>query len=197
MRHLLPIQVPHKESQPTQPIQLLSGRALRALPGSLDSRSKAWREASEHEADHGEAHARGRLAGVSLVIACQPTTAADPCERSFHDPAFWKDDEAVTVAAAHDLDFPGTGAGDGGFHLLPLIARIADDTLDEWKAPSRLPQQRLGAVAVLDARRMNADGEQQAEGVGQDVALAATHLLASVIAVRVERSPPLTAPFAL
>ena len=42
-----------------------------------------------------------------------------------------------------------------------------------------------------------ADGQQQAERIGQDVALAAKHLLASVIAGRVERSPPSTAPFAV
>ena len=103
----------------------------------------------------------------------------------------------MPVAAADDLEFPRAGAGDGGLHLAPLIARIADDALEEGKAASRLPQQRLGAVPVLDARRMDADGQQQAEGVGQDVALAAKDLLASVIAGRVERSPPLTAPFAL
>ena len=92
----------------------------------------------------------------------------------------------MTVAAAHDLEVPGPGAGDDGFHLLPLIARIADDALEEGKARSRLSQQRLGAIAVLNTCGMDADGEQQAESVGQDVALAATHLLASVIAGRVE-----------
>ena len=52
------------------------------------------------------------------------------------------------------------------------------------------PAAGLGTVAILDACRMDADGQQQAERIGQDVALAAKHLLASVIAGRVERSPP-------
>jgi hypothetical protein len=55
---------------------------------------------------------------------------------------------------------------------------------------------------------MNADGQQQSKSVGQDVALAAQHLLACVPRVQppagprtgsagqVERGPPLTAPFA-
>jgi len=103
----------------------------------------------------------------------------------------------VLVAAADNLEFPEAGAGDGGFHLLSLVAGIADDALDEGEASSRLPEQRLGAVAVLDARRVDSNGEQQAERVGQDMALAADHLFAGIVAGRVERSPPLTAPFAV
>ena len=121
----------------------------------------------------------------------------DPCEGAFDDPSFRQDDEAVLVAAAHDLQFPDAGAGDDSLHLAPLIARVADDALNEREAASCLPQQRLCTVSILDACRMDADGQQQAERIGQDVALAAKHLLASVIAGRVERSPPLTAPFAV
>ncbi len=61
----------------------------------------------------------------------------------------------------------------------------------------RLPEQRLCAVAVLHAGGMDADGQQQAERIGQDVALAAKHLLAGIVPGRVERSPPLMAPFAV
>src|SRR3954464_7586796 len=94
-------------------------------------------------------------------------------------------------------EFPRAGAGDGGLHLLPLVARVSDDALKEREASSSLAKQRLGAVPVLYAGGMDVHGQQQAEGVGQNVALAAKHLLASVIAGRVERSPPLTAPFAV
>jgi len=103
----------------------------------------------------------------------------------------------MAVAAAHDLKLPEAGAGDGRLHLAPLVARVADDALDEGEAPASLPEQRLRAVAVLDAGRVDVDGEQEAERVGQDVALAAHHLLAGVVPGRVERSPPFTAPFAV
>src|SRR3954454_15761860 len=116
-----------------------------------------------HEADHGETDERGRLASVTLVVACQPTTAADPGQGAFHDPSFRQHDEPVPVAAAHDLKLPSAGAGDGGLHLLPLIAGVADDALDKREAPSSLAEQSLGAVAVLYAGGVDVDGQQQAK----------------------------------
>jgi len=103
----------------------------------------------------------------------------------------------VAVTAAHDLEFPHTGAGHDSLHLATLIARVGDDALEKGKAPARLPQQRLGPVSILHAGRMDTDGQEQSEGVGQDVALAAKNLPARVIAGRVERGPPLREPFAL
>src|SRR3954469_23003535 len=120
-----------------------------------------------------------------------PTKAARPSE------VIRQHDEPVPVAAAHDLKLPSAGAGDGGLHLLPLIAGVADDALDKREAPSSLAEQSLGAVAVLYAGGGDLDGQQQANRIRQNVALAAKHLLASVIAGGVERSPPLKAPFAV
>ena len=103
----------------------------------------------------------------------------------------------MAVATANDLEVPRAGPGDGGLHLAALIARIGDDALQKREAPSGLAQQRLCAIPVLHAGRMDADGQHKAECVRQDVTLATQHLLASVIAGWVERGPPLTAPFAL
>ena len=120
-----------------------------------------------------------------------------PRQGALDDPAFREHHKAVAVAAADDLQVPGAGSGDGGLHLAALITRIGDDALQKREAPPSLPQQRLCAVPILHAGRMDADCEEQSEGVGQDVALAAKDLFARVIAGRVERGPPLTAPFAL
>ena len=134
---------------------------------------------------------------MTFVIASKATTAADPGQRPLNNPSLREDDKPVPVAAAHDLEFPGASSGADGLHLAALVARIRDDALEKGKAPARLPQQRFGAIPVLHAGRMNANREEQTQRVGQDVALAAKHLLARVIAGRVERGPPLTAPFAL
>ena len=100
---------------------------------------------------------RGRLASVALVVACQPPTTADPCQGALDNPSFRQHDEPVPVTAANDVEIPRAGAGDGGLHLLPLIARVADDALKEREAPSSLAEQRLGAVPVLYAGGMDVD----------------------------------------
>ena len=130
---------------------------------------------------------------MPLEIAGQPPVAADPSDGALHDPALWQHDEAMPVAAADDLHGPCAGASDGGGHLRPLIPCVTDDALDEGEKPACLPQQRLGAVTVLHAGGMHDHREQQAEGVGQQVALAPDDLLARVVAGRIERSAPFCA----
>ena len=123
---------------------------------------------------------------MTLVVARQPSVAADPGQGAFDDPSLGQHDEAVAVAAAHDLEHPRPRSGHGGLHLAALVTGIADDAFQEREGASRLAQQGLCAVPVLDARRMNDDAEEEPERIRQNVALAACNLLARVIAGRVE-----------
>ena len=100
----------------------------------------------------------------------------------------------MAVAAAHNLERPRARPGHGGFHLAALVSCITDDTLDEGKGPTCLPQQGLSPVSILHAGGVDGDGQEQPKRVGQDVTLATGDLLARIIAGRVERGPPLTAP---
>jgi hypothetical protein len=75
-----------------------------------------------------------------------------------------------------------------------LVSRVADEALEGGEQPARLPQQRLGAVAVLHVGGMDDHREQQAERVGQQVALAAGDLLGRVEAGRIERAAPFRCP---
>ena len=134
---------------------------------------------------------------MSLEVARQAAVAADPGNGALHNPALRQHDEAVPVAPAHDLQGPGAGAGHGGRHLRSLVPGVADDPLEEGELPPRLPQQRLGAIAVLHIGRVDHDAEQQAQRVGQQVALAADDLLARVVAGRIERAAPFCAAFAV
>ncbi len=58
-------------------------------------------------------------------------------------------------------------------------------------------QNQKGAVAVLQAGRVDDDGEDQAEGVDQEMALFALDLLARVSARRADARPPFSALFTL
>jgi len=134
---------------------------------------------------------------VTLIVPRQSPVSADPGECPLHNPALRQHDKAVTVAAADDLERPRAGPSNRGLHLAALVPCIPDDTLDEGEGPPCLPQQRLGSVSILYVGRVDAHRQEQAQRVGQDVALAASDLLARIIAGRVERSPPLRAPLAV
>jgi len=103
----------------------------------------------------------------------------------------------MEIGSLDDLEFPGTGLGDGIGRLLPLIATIGEDALDEREQASRSTQQWNGSVAILDIAGSDEDVQQEAERVDQNVALAARCLLAGIIARGIERSPPFEAPRAV
>ena len=79
-------------------------------------------------------------------------------------------------------------------HLGSGVAAVGDDALDEGKAPPRLPQKSLGAVAILDTGGVAVDVQQQTLRVDKDMALAAENLFPGIVARWVERAPPFTAP---
>jgi len=49
-----------------------------------------------------------------MAMCTKAAVATDPCDRALDDPALRQHDEAVSVAAAHDLDRPVPGAGNAG-----------------------------------------------------------------------------------
>ncbi len=147
-------------------------------------------QASEHEADHGEAHEGGDGSGMTFEITCQAAIATDPGQGSFDDPAFGQDDEVVSIAALDDLEHPAAGIGDRLCGLRSLIAGIGEDALDEGEGAARLPQNLTHAVAILNVGGMHDNAQQEAERIDQDVPLAARNLLARIEALRIERGAP-------
>ena len=109
-----------------------------------------------------------------------------------HDPPFGQDFETDrSIEPLDDIDDPGAGLRRGGGGFRALVAAIGEDPLDERKQAARaLIEHQRNAVAVLNIGRVDSDVQQQAERVDQDVALATRDLLASIIALRVERRPP-------
>ena len=104
--------------------------------------------------DRSTTHRRGSTS-KPLAVALRRTICRTMCVLSLRP-----FDEATRVAAI----------GVGAFH--------------EWVPLARALQDALAAVAVLDVGAMNLHREQPTICVGQDVALAAADLLASVEALR-------------
>jgi hypothetical protein len=147
-------------------------------------------QASEHEADHGEAHEGGDGSGIAFEITRQAAIATDPGQGSFDDPAFWQDDEVMRVGTLDDLEHPAACIGDRLCGLRSLIASIGEDALDEGKAAARLSQNLTHAVAILNVGGMHDNAQQEAERIDENMALAACNLLARIEALRVERGAP-------
>ena len=62
-----------------------------------------WGQATQHDADHGEADEGRDGSGVALEVAGQAAIAADPGKGTLDDPSLGQDDEAMGIAALDDL----------------------------------------------------------------------------------------------
>ena len=78
-----------------------------------------------------------------------------------------------------------------------FVAGIGNDGADPGPKWRQTADKAFARPPVRYAGRLAAAGDQQPERVDQDVALATRDLLASIIALRIERSPPFCAAFAL
>ena len=82
--------------------------------------------------------------------------------------------------------------------LFAAVSAVGEDRLQKGKELAGVAvQDQKGAIAVLQVGRMDGDGQDQAEGIDEEVALLAFDLLARVIARRVDVRPPFSALFTL
>ena len=155
-------------------------------------------ESSEHEPDARQSdEGDGRSVEVFVVLGQAPA-AIDPGDGAFHDPASWDDLETLGLRGTLDQLDPPRDIGHGPAQLSAAVGAVGEDRLQEGKEPAGVAiEDQDGAVAVLYVGRVDDDGEDQAEGVDQEMALFALDLLARVIARRVDARPPFSALFTL
>ena len=121
----------------------------------------------------------------------------DPREGALDDPALGQNDKSMAIAPAHDLRVPRPCPLNNGLHFRALISGVADQPCEEGEHSTRLSQQGLGAVPILNVGSVHDDAEQETERVGQNVTLSANHLLVCVVAGWIERRAPFCADFAV
>ena len=137
-------------------------------------------------------------ADAVLEVLAQTATSVQPAEGPLHDPPLRQEDETFGgIAALDDLQRCSGHPSHRSGRLDTLIAAVRHDFLEKRKQPADLLQDRQAAVAILDVGGQNIDAEHQAETVDDGMPLAAFDFLARVIADRVRRLPPLSAPFTL
>ena len=122
--------------------------------------------------------------GLFKVLG-EASVAAEPCKRSFDDPAAGQDFKArCGIGSLDDLDGPFADAAQGVAQLVAGIATIGEQVSQPREAMDDLGEQKRRAVTILDIGGVDDGMDQIALGVGQDMALAAFDLLAGIIAAR-------------
>jgi hypothetical protein len=141
--------------------------------------------------DHSHVNHRFAAFRQRFVVLAQTTIAAEPGKGSFDDPTFGQNLETGDVVAAlDDLQDP-VAQFSGPLDQFAGIPPIGPDQLQPREFPDQFGQHQLGPVAVLDIGGMHDEGQDQAQGVYDDVPLATLDLLAGVVAA----GPPFSTVF--
>jgi hypothetical protein len=129
--------------------------------------------------------------GIGFVIAARHAAVlTQPAETAFHDPAPGQYDEAFSAGrGAHHLH-PQTQRRGGCGHQRPLVAGVSPEQLQLRGVSPSFGQHRGRPDGVLYAGRLHQQGQEQALGVNDDIALTASYLLARVVTVATPLSPP-------
>ena len=126
---------------------------LIADPGSEDSGTRTWSgQASEHDADHGEANEGDDGAGVSLEVTGESAVAADPGEGALDDPSLGQDDEFVQLGALDDFELPRAGIGDDLSDCGALRRRRRILLIDGKRRPASRSRRRMPSRSWMLAR---------------------------------------------
>jgi len=120
--------------------------------------------------------------GLFKVLG-ETAVAAEPSQRSFHDPAAGQDLEALCgIGPLDDLDGPSAEAAQRFAQLVAGIATIGEQVPQPGEAVDDFSEQQRRPVTVLDIGGVDQRMDQVTLGVGEDMPLAAFDLLARIIA---------------
>src|SRR5215813_15590632 len=138
-------------------------------------------EASGEQTKVGEEEPCGGAGGGGLEVFGKASTATEPGKGALDHPLSRQELEAFDARRSlHNLDAPGAAIGDRLLQLLATIDAVGEDMVQFRESLPQRPQQRHGAMRVLDIGGMDLGSEHKALRVGDDVALAPLDALAGV-----------------
>ena len=144
------------------------------------------------------------LSAVAFPVLGEASATVQPGERSLDDPALGQDGEASgrrrrgLIGPLHDLhlDLPASAA-QSGLEAWSLIAAIGIELEQERIKTEQGGHYPDATIAILHVGPMYQGMHQQTLSVDEDVALFALDLLARIVAGRIDRAPPFSAPLTL
>lgn len=130
-----------------------------------------------------------------LIISDKAAASGQPSQRPLDTPPLRSHDEArVGLRALDHAKLPLSDVTHRFGDMPTLVAAIDKDDLNEREEHAgSFIQDEQGAVSILDIGWMNDNGQQETEGIYQDMILDALDFLAGVIADRVRMDPPFSA----
>src|SRR5271170_3660906 len=138
-------------------------------------------EAAGEEPQVGEQDPGCRAGDGRLEVLGETPAAAEPGEGAFDHPSPGQQLEAFDASRTlDDLDRPRAAIGDRCEQLRAAIDAIGEDMAQLGEAAAQRSQQRYGTVRILDVGFMHPHGEQEAFGIGDDMALASLDALAGI-----------------
>lgn len=140
---------------------------------------------------HGQVDHRFAAFGQRFVVLAQTTITTEPGKGSLHDPPLGQNLEAGHIVAAFDDLQDPVAQLPSPVDQFAGVSPIGPNQLEPRELPDQLGQHQLGPVAVLDVGGVYDYGQDQAQGVYDDVPLASLDLLAGVVTAR----PPFSAVF--
>jgi len=133
-----------------------------------------------HQVYHGDSYHRLAAVDQGLVIFAQPSVLSQPGEGALDDPAFGQNlESAGIITTLDDLQRPAA-KGSGPFNQLPGISAIRPDQLQPPEGSGEFRQHQLGPVAILQTGGMHHHAQDQAQGIDDDMPLAAVDFLPRV-----------------
>ena len=129
----------------------------------------------------------------------ETTTAAEPSDGAFDDPALGQNDEAFGLIAAAD-DFgcqARQGVGQTIMEHRPGVGTVGKQLLEKRELPEQRRQDQEAAIAILNIGGGDQRMQQQSQSIDENVALLAFDQLAAIKPMRINAVPPFSALFTL
>jgi hypothetical protein len=134
-----------------------------------------------------------------LPILGKATTAVQPSDGAFDDPAFWQHDEPLGSVATPD-DFNCEVRHNGCQTIMEhrtRIGAVGKQFLEEWVLSEQRGQDHDAAIAILHLSGGDYGMQQQAKRIDHNVPFLAFDQLSSIESIRIDVAPPFSALFTL